>query len=59
MREDENIDIKKWYNINEDELNTLFDIFLKISYNNKIDIYNNDESFTKFLEIMYNQRKKN
>ena len=58
MRKYEDIDIEKWYHINEHELNTLFDIFLKISYNNNIDLYNNDESFAKFVEIMYNQRMK-
>lgn len=58
MRKYRNIDIKTWYNINENELDELFNIFLSISYNNNIDIYDDDESFIKFVEIMYNQRRK-
>jgi hypothetical protein len=58
MRKYKNVDIETWYKINENELDKLFNIFLNISYDNKIDMYDNDESFTKFIEIMYNQRGK-
>lgn len=58
MKKHKSIDIEKWYKINENQLNELFNILLGMSHYNKIDIYDNDESFTKFVEIMYNQRMK-
>jgi len=55
--------INKWYLQNEFILNELFTIFVTIATNNGIDMYKNEDSFCKFLHIIYNnaysERSKN
>jgi len=46
--------IQNWYDKNELMLNELFTVFCTIAKNNGIDMYKDNDSFYKFLDIMYN-----
>ena len=51
--------IQNWYNKNELMLNELFTVFCTIAKNNGIDMYKDNNSFCKFLHIMYNNTNQN
>ena len=51
--------IQNWYNKNELMLNELFIVFCTIAKNNGIDMYKDDDSFCKFLHIMYQNVNQN